>query len=73
VQSEQEDMTRSALSDQTLSSDRETALEIQSEVEARLSPERLDLLKRTLEVRRLIGKVSKDVADLVHEMREQGA
>ena len=48
-------------------------MEIQSEVEARLSPERLDLLKRTLEVRRLIGKVSKDVADLVHEMREQGA
>ncbi|MBI4964955.1 MAG: hypothetical protein HY913_16900 [Desulfomonile tiedjei] len=42
------------------------------EMEGRLSPERLALLRRTLKVRGLIGKVS-DVAELVHEMREQGA
>jgi hypothetical protein len=40
---------------------------------ARLSPARFELLERTLRVRRVIGKVSPDVAELVHEMREQGA
>lgn len=46
--------------------------EMMKEMEGRLSPERLALLRRTLKVRGLIGKVS-DVAELVHEMREQGA
>ncbi len=37
-----------------------------------LSPERRELLQRTLTVRRSIGRVRENVADLVSEMRETG-
>jgi len=73
MQPEKETMTGTGLAGTCPSGDRETALEIEKEIEIRLSPQRLDLLKRTLKVRRLIGKVSKDVAELVHEMRKQAA
>ncbi len=59
-------------SDPHPSVDREAALEAQEHAGVRLSPEGLELLERTLKVRRLIGKISMNVADLVHEMREQG-
>ncbi len=72
MQTEEETMT-TALQDAHPSDDREWASELLEHAESRLSPERLELLKRTLEVRRRIGRVSGDVADLVHEMREQGA
>jgi len=72
VQTEEETVTGSGLEDTCPCGDRETFLEIHKGIVARLSLQRLDLLRRTLKVRGLIGKVSKDVAELVHEMREQG-
>lgn len=41
-------------------------------LESRLSPERRELLQRTLTVRRSIGRVRENVADLISEMRETG-
>jgi hypothetical protein len=55
------------------SDDPDLASGVLNSVKARLSRDRFALLERTLEVRRVIGKVSPDVAQLVHEMREQGA
>ncbi len=55
------------------SDDPDSASGVMKDVKARLSPDRLELLERTLEVRRAIGKISPDVAELVHEMRKQGA
>jgi len=53
--------------------DLDSASGVLKDVKARLSPDRFELLERTLRVRRAIGKVSPGVAELVHEMREQGA
>lgn len=39
---------------------------------ARLSPERGELLQNALKVRRSIGRVRENVADLISEMRETG-
>lgn len=39
---------------------------------ARLSPDRKELLQRTWTVRRSIGRVRENVADLISEMRETG-
>jgi hypothetical protein len=55
------------------SDDPDSASGVLNSVKARLSPDRFALLERTLEVRRVIGKVSPDMAELVLEMREQGA
>ncbi len=73
MQTEQETVAGKASRDAGAPDDRETALELQKDVRARLSPDRLELLERTLKVRRMIGKISRNVAELVHEMREQGA
>jgi len=67
MQTEEETMTGTGMAGTCPSGDRETVLEIKKEIETRLSPQRLDLLKRTLKVRGLIGKVSKDVAELVRK------
>jgi predicted membrane protein len=55
------------------SDDFETVSKVLKDVKASLSPDRFELLERTLKVRQMIGKVSMDVAELVHEMREHGA
>lgn len=55
------------------SDDLDSGSGVLSAAKARLSPARFELLERTLRVRRVIGKVSPEVAELVHEMREQGA
>ena len=73
MQTEEEAIATTSSPEVRPSGDLESASEALRRVEARLSPERLDLLKRTLKVRRLIGKVSTNVAELVHEMREHGA
>jgi len=73
VQTEEDTIACPMCRDTCPPADRESALLAQKEMEARLSPERLELLKRTLKIRRLIGKVSRNVAELVHEMREHGA
>ena len=73
MQTEEETMTAAALRDAHRSDDREWEAELLERAKSRLSPARLELLKRTLDVRRRIGRVSGDVAELVHEMREQGA
>lgn len=73
MQTEEEAIVTTSSPDVRSSGDLESASEALRRVEARMSPERLDLLKRTLKVRRLIGKVSTNVAELVHEMREHGA
>lgn len=43
-----------------------------SEMQSRLSPERIALLQRTLEIRKGIGKVALDSTDVVRKMRESG-
>jgi len=73
MQTEEETIATTASPDARPSGDLESSLEALQRVEARLSPERLALMKRTLKVRCLIGKVSTNVAELVHEMREHGA
>lgn len=72
MQTDEETVT-TALQDAHPSDDSEWTSELLERAESRLSPERLELLKRTLDVRCRIGRVSGDVADLVHEMRERGA
>ena len=39
---------------------------------AKLSPERMELLQRTLAIRKAIGKPSRNMTDLVREMRDKG-
>ncbi|MFH1115418.1 MAG: hypothetical protein V1792_16040 [Pseudomonadota bacterium] len=55
------------------SDDQDSVSGLLKDARARLSPDRLELLERTLRVREAIGKVSPHVTELVHEMREQGA
>lgn len=73
MQTEKEIVAGAACRDTCPPDDCESALRAQKDLEARLSPERLELLTRTLKIRRLIGKISTNVAELVHEMREHGA
>lgn|GEM_PF-6359526 len=37
----------------------------------KLSPDRMELLQRTLDIRQALGKVSRNLTDLVREMRER--
>jgi hypothetical protein len=39
----------------------------------RFSPERKELLERTLAIRKAIGRVNRDSTELVREMRDDGA
>jgi hypothetical protein len=39
---------------------------------AKLSPDRMELLHRTLAIRKAIGKVSRNLTDLVRDMRDRG-
>lgn len=73
MRTEDEIITSTSSPEACPSDDHESALEAQNNVKASLSPDRFELLRRTLKVRRLIGKVSPDVAELVRDMREQGA
>jgi hypothetical protein len=70
---EEETLTSKPSLEITATNDSKTPSETQKDLRSRLSHERLELLQRTLDVRHRIGKVSTNVAELVHEMREQGA
>lgn len=69
----EEDTVSSNQSPSRRPADREPEIQVTKDIRERLSPERLDLLERTLGVRRRIGKVATNVTELVDEMRERGA
>jgi hypothetical protein len=69
MQVEEETVTRNTCPSDSLDSNSE----VLKGANTRMSHDRFELLERTLRVRQMIGKVSPDVAELVHEMRERGA